>query len=122
MKTEKLTPDQIIVLSFAFRHALGQSTYATTCVISELIRLKDQLPETFKARISREIQAYQDEYEMVYNNSWSWLRCLFDKSRHVRVKAYYGDGERFEEIEAIRDDEGRYYTKGMRELYRAEEI
>lgn len=123
---QKLTIDQEIVLSCAFRYALGRMTYVTSSVAAELIRLEAQLPESFKARIAKEIQECQDEHGKagmdMDNSGWNKVKWLFDKSRHVRVRAYYGGGDKFEETDAVKGDDGRYYSKGMQLFGRAEQI
>lgn len=126
IKEKMLTLDQEITLSCAFRYALGRMTYVTSSVTSELIRLESQLPQKFKSRIAKEIQEYQDEHGSagmeMDNNEWNKVKFLFDPSRHVRVRAYYPDGVKSTEMDAVRGDNGEYYSKGMERLYKAEEI
>lgn len=125
-RAKNLTLDQEITLSCAFRYALGRMTYVTSSVTSELIRLESQLPQTFKSRIAKEIQEYQDEHGSagmdMDNREWNKVKWLFDKGRHVRVIPYFPDGMKSPETDAVKGDDGQYYSMKMEQFYKAEEV
>ena len=98
-----------IVLSCAFRYALGRATYVVGSVCEELIRLFDILPENFKYRTAKEIQEYQDEHGKAGwdfdNDEWNYVKWLFTPERRVILEANYYKTDRWEEVEAVRSDE-----------------
>lgn len=101
--------NQEIVLSCAFRYALGRATYVVGSVCKELIRLQDLLGESFKYRTAKEIQEYQDEHGEAGwsfdNDEWNYIKWLFTTERRVLLEANYYNTDRWEEVEAVRSDE-----------------
>ena len=106
---QSLPLNQEIVLSCAFRYALGRATYVVGSVCEELIRLLDVLPENFKYRTAKEIQEYQDEHGKAGwdsdNDEWNYIKWLFTPERRVILEANYYQTDRWEEVEAVRSDE-----------------
>lgn len=106
---QSLPLNQEIVLSCAFRYALGRATYVVGSVCEELIRLQDLLGEGFRYRTAKEIQEYQDEHGKAGwdfdNDEWNYIKWLFTPERRVLLEANYYNTDRWEEIEAVRSDE-----------------
>lgn len=106
---QSLPLNQEIVLSCAFRYALGRATYVVGSVCEELIRLQDLLGESFKYRTAKEIQEYQDEHGEAGwsfdNDEWNYIKWLFTPERRVLLEANYYNTDRWEEVEAVRSDE-----------------
>jgi hypothetical protein len=106
---QSLPLNQEIVLSCAFRYALGRATYVVGSVCEELVRLLDVLPENFKYRTAKEIQEYQDEHGKAGwdfdNDEWNYIKWLFTPERRVILEANYYQTDRWEEVEAVRSDE-----------------
>lgn len=111
---DKLYLDEEIVLSCAFRYALGRMTYVVDSVCNELKRNYYALPVSTKERISREIQEYQDEWGLAGmecdNNDWNKIKWLFDTKREVILEANYHNTDRWESYSAIKGDDGKYYS------------
>lgn len=101
--------NQEIVLSCAFRYALGRATYVVGSVCEELIRLETLLNENFKYRTAKEIQEYQDKHGEAGwsfdNDEWNYVKWLFTPERRVLLEANYYNTDRWEEVEAVRSDE-----------------
>ena len=101
--------NQEIVLSCAFRYALGRATYVVGSVCEELIRLQDLLGEGFRHRTAKEIQEYQDQHGEAGwsfdNDEWNYVKWLFTPERRVILEANYYKSDRWEEVEAVRSDE-----------------
>lgn len=119
--------DEEIVLGCAFRYALGRMTYVVSSVCSELKRNYPNLSENFKSRISKEIQDYQNEHGvagMEYDNEdWDKVKWLFDSGRKTKIKAKHHNEEKWETVEAIRGDDGKYYSiPEMKEYHTPVEI
>lgn len=114
MKEKMLTLDEEIVLGSAFRYALGSMTYVVSSTCSELVRLQNRVPEQFKEKVSREIQEYQDEHGRagmeMDNEEWNYIKWLYDKRRHVKIKAKHYESEVWEEHLAVKGEDGVYYT------------
>lgn len=115
MKKQKRLPlDEEIVLSCAFRYALGRMTYVVSSVCSQLQKNYYKLPDSTKERISKEIQEYQDEFGpagMDFDNAaWNKIKWLFDLKRKTKIKANYYNTDRWEEVEAVKGDDGKYYS------------
>lgn len=106
---QSLPLNQEIVLSCAFRYALGRATYVVGSVCEELIRLLDVLPENFKYRTAKEIQEYQDEHGKAGwdfdNDEWNYIKWLFTPERRVILEANYYQTDNWKEVEAVRSDE-----------------
>jgi hypothetical protein len=104
-----ITLNQEIVLSCAFRYALGRATYVVGSVCEELIRLEPLLGENFKCRTAKEIQEYQDEHGKagwdMDNDEWNYLKWLFTPERRVMVEANYYQSDNWVDVEAVRSDE-----------------
>lgn len=113
---EKLSLNQEIVLSCAFRYALGRMTYVVSSVCEELIKLEPLLGWNFKERTSREIQEYQDERGeagMSFDNDeWEYVKCLFDKDRRYIIEANKFGTDEWVEVECFLHTNGQYYTLG----------
>lgn len=113
-KSKQLSLNEEIVLSCAFRYALGRATYVVGVICEELQKNYHLLPISTKERISREIQEYQDEYgEAVWNfdnDQWNRIKWLFDTKRKVTLEANYYNTEKWEEFEAIEGEDGKYYS------------
>jgi len=124
---KKLTLDQEIVLFCAFRYALGRMTYVVSSVCSELKRYYSVLTPDFRWRTSTEIQEYQDTHGYAGmdfdNDEWNKIKWLFDDSRIEKVSANYYMTDRWETVEAIRGDDGKYYSiPKMTEYYTVKKI
>ncbi len=122
-----MTQNEEIVLSCAFRYALGRMTYVVSCVTEELKRNYYELPIAFKQRISREIQEYQDEHGKagmgMDDKEWTKIKWLFDDSRHVKIKANKYKTDEWVEAVAVKGDDGKYYSiPKMHEYHTVEEI
>jgi hypothetical protein len=106
---QSLPLNQEIVLSCAFRYALGRATYVVGSVCEELIRLLDVLPENFKYRTAKEIQEYQDKHGKAGwdfdNDEWNYIKWLFTPERRVILEANYYQTDKWKEVEAVRSDE-----------------
>jgi hypothetical protein len=106
---QSLPLNQEIVLSCAFRYALGRATYVVGSVCEELIRLLDVLPENFKYRTAKEIQEYQDKHGKAGwdfdNDEWNYIKWLFTPERRVILEANYYQTDNWKEVEAVRSDE-----------------
>jgi hypothetical protein len=113
---KKLSLNQEIVLSCAFRYALGRMTYVVGSVCEELIKLEPLLHWNFKERTAREIQEYQDENGkagMSFDNEeWEYIKCLFDKDRRYIVEANKFNTDEWVEVECFLHTNGEYYMLG----------
>jgi hypothetical protein len=113
---EKLSLNQEIVLSCAFRYALGRMTYVVSSVCEELVRLEHLLSWNFKESISREIQEYQDESGKAGmsfdNDEWEYIKCLFDKDRRYVVEANRFNTDKWEEVHCFLHTNNKYYPLG----------
>ena len=113
---KKLSINQEIVLSCAFRYALGRMTYVVGSVCEELIKLEPLLHWNFKERTAREIQEYQDENGkagMSFDNEeWEYIKCLFDKDRRYIVEANKFNTDEWVEVECFLHTNGEYYMLG----------
>ena len=111
---KKLTLDQEIVLGCAFRYALGRMTYVVSSVTSELIKNEKVLDWNFKERIAQEIQEYQDKNGlagMEFDNlEWNKVKWLFTKERRVILEANKYKTDIWVEVEAVKGDDGIYWT------------
>jgi hypothetical protein len=111
---KKLTLDQEIVLSCAFRYALGRMTYVVSSVTSELIKNEKVLNWNFKQRIAKEIQEYQDENGLAGmdfdNLEWNKVKWLFTKDRRVILEANKYKTDIWVEVEAVKGDNDIYWT------------
>ena len=111
---EKVTLDEELVLSCAFRYALGRMAYVVGSVCSELKRHYYALPKSTKERISREIQEYQDKWGLAGmdfdNDEWNKIKWLFDSKREVILEANYHNTDRWDSFPAIKGDNGKYYA------------
>lgn len=119
--------DEEIVLSCAFRYALGRMTYVVSSVCSELKRNYPNLSDSFKSRISKEIQDYQDEHGLAGmdfdNDEWDKVKWLFDSNRKVKIRAKYHNEEKWDTVEAVKGDDGKYYSvPDMKEYHTPVEI
>lgn len=83
MKEIKIN-DKELVLSCAFRYALGRMTYVTEAISNELIQNKESLSKEFKTRIAKEIQEYQNNFGKAGhdcdNNAWNKVKLLFNEN------------------------------------------
>jgi len=118
-KEKMLSLNEELMLGSAFRYALGAQTYIVGATCEELIRLQDRVPLSFKERISREIQEYQDENGIAGmefdNDEWTYIKWLYDGNRHVKIRAKNG-GE-WEEHLAVKGDDGKFYSFEGRNRY-----
>lgn len=123
---EKLTLNQEIILSCAFRYALGRMTYVVGTVAEELINQYYYLSDNFKARIAKEIQEHQDDHGLagmkIDNYEWNKVKWLFNENNRVQIKAFYNGTEKFETVTAIKENGVYYSIPGMVEYAQAEEI
>lgn len=112
-KINKATVDEEIILSCAFRYALGRMTYVVATVAQKLIDEKDRLSESFKYRTAKEIQEYQDEHGeagMSFDNAqWNRVKCLFDRETHVTLEANKYQTDEWVEVDAYKGADGLYY-------------
>lgn len=128
MKKQKNLPlDEEIVLSCAFRYAIGRKTYVVSSVCSELKKNYHRLPVHAKERISKEIQEYQNEFGLAGmdfdNDEWNKIKWLFDTTRKTRIKANYHNTDKWEEVEAVKGEDGKYYSiPEMLEYHTVEEL
>jgi hypothetical protein len=106
---QSLSLNQELVLGCAFRYALGRSTYVVGAVCEELVRLEPFLNESFKYRIAKEIQEYQDEHGKAGwdfdNDEWNYVKWLYTPERRVLLESNYYKTDKWVEAEAIRSDE-----------------
>lgn len=109
-----LSLNEEIVLSCAFRYALGRMTYVVPAVCAELKRNYNQLSVNTKKRIAKEIQEYQNEHGEVGmdmdNDEWNKVKWLFDETNRVEVKANKHNTDEWVEVLAIKADDGKYYS------------
>ena len=114
---KKLSINEEIVLSCAFRYALGRMTYVVSSVCEELIRLEPILSWNFKERISKEITEHQIQYGKAGtsfdNEEWEYVKCLFDKNKRYIVEANYHKTDKWEEIECFLHTDSHYYPLGV---------
>lgn len=110
----KLNLDQEIVLSCAFRYALGRMTYVVSSVCSELKNNYHALSENTKQRISKEIQEYQNEHGLAGmdfdNDEWNKIKWLFDKKNHEVREANYHNTDKWDVVESVKGEDGEYYS------------
>ena len=120
-ETKKLSLNEEIVLSCAFRYALGRMTYVVGAVCEELQKNYYLLPTHTKSRISKEIQEYQDEWGKAGmdfdNDEWNKIKWLFDENRKVKLEANYYNTDKWEEFEAIKGDDDKYYSIPLMKEY-----
>lgn len=113
---EKLSLNQEIVLSCAFRYALGRMTYVIGSVCEELIKLEPLLNWNFKERTAKEIQEYQDDFGKAGmsfdNDEWEYVKCLFDEDRRYIVEANKFNTDEWVEVECFLHTNGEYYMLG----------
>ena len=113
-KNTKLTLNEEIVLSCAFRYALGRMTYVVGSVAEELIRHEPLLGWDFKSLTAREIQAYQDEHGLaghnIDNREWDYVKWLFTQDRRYIVEANKYKTDEWVEVEAVYGEDGVYYS------------
>jgi len=109
-----MTLNEQIVMFCAFRYALGRQTYVVPSVCQELQRLYFEFTEDRRAKYVEEIQEYQDEWGMagdeVDNSWWNKIKWLFDSSRKRTIEVNYHNTNRWEEVEAILGEDGKYYS------------
>lgn len=110
-KTE-MELDEELVLVGAFRYALGRRTYIVNSICNELIRLESILSDDFKEKTMKEIIEYQENYGSAGGNTdnaeWNYIKWLFDPERRYIVEAF--DGEIWTKQEAVKGEDGLYYT------------
>ena len=113
-KKAELTLNQEIVLYSAMRYALGRRTYAVGSVCEELKRNYHALPPSQRERMSKEIQKYQDEHGLAGSDyddrEWNYIKWLFDPTREQRISVNYYQTDKWEEVTAIKGDDGKYYS------------
>ena len=119
---QELSLDQELVLTAAFRYALGRSTYIVSSVCAELVRLESVMGEGQKRFISKEIQEYQERHGKagwdMDNDEWNYVKWLFDPSRRVILEAMYYGTDNWMEVEAVRGDDDIYYSlEGMTKYF-----
>ncbi len=120
--SQSLSLDQELVITAAFRYALGRATYIVGSVCAELVRLEPVLGEGQKMMISREIQEYQDKHGKagwdMDNDEWNYVKWLFDPKRRVILEAMYYGTDDWIEAEAVRGDDDIYYSlEGMTKYF-----
>lgn len=121
-KISKASVDEEIILSCAFRYALGRKTYVVATVCQKLVDEYPRLSDSFKERTRQEIQEYQDSFGeagMSFDNDeWNYVKWLFDKNRHVTLEANYYKTDRWDTIDAVEGEDGQYYSfNGRRSFY-----
>jgi hypothetical protein len=119
---QDLSLDQELVLTAAFRYALGRSTYIVGSVCAELVRLEPLMGEGQKRFMSKEIQEYQEKHGKagwdMDNDEWNYVKWLFDPSRRVILEAMYYGTDNWMEVEAVRGDDDIYYSlEGMTKYF-----
>lgn len=116
-----MSTDEIIILSCAFRYALGRQTYVVGVVADELIRKYPDMPQDHRNRIASEIQDHQNEYGMAGssfdNDDWNKVKWLYSPERHVMIEAQNVDTGEWTEHEAVLGDDGRHWLLGMSAYY-----
>jgi hypothetical protein len=120
--SQSMNLDQELVITAAFRYALGRATYIVGSVCAELVRLEPVLGEGQKMMISREIQEYQDKHGKagwdMDNDEWNYVKWLFDPKRRVILEAMYYGTDDWVEAEAVRGDDDIYYSlEGMTKYF-----
>jgi hypothetical protein len=80
------------------------------------------LSEHFKENVSRKIQEYQTKHGKagmdMDNDQWNYIKWLFDKSRHVKIKAQKHNTDEWIETVAVKGEDGVYYTfEGRNKFY-----
>ena len=112
-KQDGMSLDEEITLSCAMRYAIGRMTYVVGSVCSELRRNYNRLPAGTKARISREIHEYQDQYGNAGmnfdNDEWNKVKWLFNEDNRVRIRAQSAQTKEWEEYTAASVD-GKFYS------------
>lgn len=105
------------ILFYAFRYTLGRRSYSVSTVVEELMSNYENLSESTKSTIVKEIEKYQKEFGKVGSDMdhkmWMEVKWLFDKSRKVKIKAQRGiPGQKPEWniTDAIRGENGKYYS------------
>ena len=103
--SQKLSLNQELVLTAAFRYGLGRSTYIVGSICEELVRLEPVLGEGQKARICKEIQEYQDKHGKagwdMDNEEWNYVKFLFNPEKRVILEANYYNTDNWVEAEAV---------------------
>jgi hypothetical protein len=106
------------ILFWAFRYALGRSTYAVDDVVSAIRGNYEHLDVHFRAKIVSEINEQIDAFGKIGMecdmNQWLHLSSMLDGSRKVTLEAYNGDTDKWEKHQAYRHTDGLYYDYSMR--------
>jgi len=104
-----MTLNETIVMFCAFRYALGRQTYVVGSVCEELQRHYDELGEDERVKYVKEIQGYQDMWAGE-GREWNKVKWLFDSNRERTIEVNYHNTNRWEEVEAILGEDGKYYS------------
>lgn len=116
-----MTLNEEIILSCAFRYALGRRTYVVRAVCEELIRNEKDLGWDFKERVAREIQEYQVKCVLAGqdfdDDEWNYIKWLFTERRRVIVEAKRYKTGVWERHEAVWGADGVYYSLHGKDKY-----
>lgn len=104
-----MTLNEEITMFCAFRYALGRSTYVVPSVCQELQRLYFEFTEDRRAKYVKEIQEYQDMWAGE-GREWNKVKWLFDSNREKTIEVNYHNTNRWDEVEAILGEDGKYYS------------
>jgi len=76
-KIEQLNPDDTIILSCAFRYALGRRTYVVSTVVERLKRVWPQLREGDRKRFKEEIREHERQFDLGHDcDKRDWYSIL----------------------------------------------
>lgn len=103
-----------IVMFCAFRYALGRMTYVVGAVCDELKRRYHEFDSAERQKYTKEIQEYQDKFGLAGwefdNDEWNKIKWLFDSSRKRMIEVNYHNTDRWEQVEAVLGEDGKYYS------------
>jgi DNA-binding GntR family transcriptional regulator len=109
---KELSVDEEIILSCAFRYALGRMTYVVSVVGEELIKKQHLLGENFKYRTVKEIDEADASGSLgmdMDKEVWMKVRNLFDPEKRYLIEANYYNTDKWGEFEAFEMD-SKYYS------------
>lgn len=127
MKERKISLDDEIIISCAFRYCLGRMTYVVSTMCNKLKEVYDVLPDNTKERISKEIQEYQDKYGLAGmefdNDEWNKIKWLYSKKYHLPIKANKYNTDEWVDVIAVKGENGIYYSiPNMNEYHTVKEV
>lgn len=124
---EKLSLDDEIIISCAFRYCLGRSTYVVSTMCDKLKEVYDIFPDSARERISNEIQEYQDKFGLAGmdfdNDEWNKIKWLYSKKYHLPIKANKYNTDEWVDVIAVKGENGIYYSiPNMNEYHTVKEV